>query len=345
MRRLVYLAFVMLLAVLASSCQRRGFSEHTSPVNLKIKIVTDMQFPESATIPDMVRVDLFNPQTGRVEYTDYLPATGGYIYPRPGTYNMLVYNIGTESTIVRNENDLEMVEAYTNEVSAYLKNQLKSFLETRFQMREEKAAAAGSSDEGTDSKGIPTKDPILEGNERIVNEPDYLWVSRMDNVDIPALALDEDRDITLYVEAGPVVETWEMIVKPVEGLQWVSNVKALITGQVESTYIGKVEDSKEVVTIYFEMEKDVEGKRLVGKFNTFGKNPLYLSFLSLDINIIDNLGNEHHYHFDVTEDFFDNPEFVIDVENPIVIEEPKIEGGGFSPSVSDWEDVITNIEL
>ena len=333
MRKMVYIAFMVLLVALSSSCQRRGFSEHTTAINLKLEIKTDVLHSGSISIPSMMRVDLFNPQTGQVEYTDYISAGGGYIYPRPGTYNMLVYNIGTESTIVRNENNLGTVEAYTNEVSAYLKSQMKSFLEKRYEMM-------------TKSEDEPvTKDPVLSGTEHIVNEPDYLWVGRYDALEIPALELDEEREMTIQVEAASVVETWKIELAPVEGLEWISKVSALITGQTESTYIGKNEDSDGVVTIYFEMGKDTEKKSLVGTFNTFGKNPLYSSILSLDINIIDNLGNEHHYHFDITEDFFGNDEFFIPITEPIVIEEPKVEGGGFAPSVGDWEDVRTEIEL
>lgn len=49
--------------------------------------------------------------------------------------------------------------------------------------------------------------------------------------------------------------------------------------------------------------------------------------------------------FDLTDQFFDNDEYHLIVENPIVIEEPKVEGGGFVPSVGEWEDVTTDIEL
>ena len=328
----------------ATSCQRRGFSKHTTPINLHIQVRTDVQNATNVALPDMMRVDLFNPNTGQVEYTDYISPEGGYISPAPGTYNILVYNIGTESTIVRNEKNIGTVEAYTNEVSVYIKSQIQNFLEARLLQREEKYARDSAAN-AANSMAPATKDPILEGTERIVNEPDYLWVGRMDNYTIPALALDEKREISVMMEASSVVETWKIVLKPVEGLQWVSKITALITGQTESTYIGKDEDSQGVATIYFEMQKDEDNKCIVGTFNTFGKNPLYSSFLSLDLNIIDELGDEHHYTFDITDGFFENNEFIIEVENPIVVEEPKVQGGGFQPTVGDWKDVITDIIL
>lgn len=342
MKKLTLITLLALLLAFATSCQRRGFSEHTTAINLKLDLKIDIEHAGMVSLPDMVRVDLFNLKTGEIEYTDYLPASGGYIYPRPGVYDLLVYNIGTETTIVRNESNLGTVEAYTNEISAFVKSQMQNFLASRLQLRTEKAK---NSPEDNVSKAPLTKDPILEGTERIVNEPDYLWVGRLKNLEIPALALEEEREMTILVESSSVVETWRIVVKPVEGLEWVSKVTALITGQTESTFIGPDEDSQGVATIYFEMGKDEGSKSLVGTFNTFGKNPLYSSFLSLDLNIIDNLGDGHHFHFDITEDFFNNPDFYILIEKPIVIEEPKVEGGGFKPTVGDWEDVRTDIDL
>lgn len=345
MKRFFAITLLVALVAFVTSCQRREFSEKVTPINLQLKIKTDIENSGAVEIPDMVRVDLFNTATGELEYTDYVPPQGGYIYPGPGTYDLLLYNIGTESTIIKNEDNISTVEAYTNEISAYVKSQIKGFLESRVQFRKDKAAQ-NSQNNGSGSKTPETKDPVLDGTERIVNEPDYLYVGIEEQFEVPALDIDEERDIVCVVDAHSVVETWKIIVKPVEGLQWVSKVSALITGQVESTFIGKDQDSEGVATIYFEMNKNEEEKCLVGTFNTFGKNPLYSSILSLDINIVDNLGNGHNYHFDITKDFFENNEFVIEVvDQPIVIEEPKVEGGGFSVSVNDWVEIETNITL
>ena len=343
------ICFLLILATAASSCQRRPFSENTTAVKMMLNIRTEVVHGNAGNLPEMMRIDLYDTETGKVAYTDYISPEGGYIYPRPGTYDLLVYNIDTESTLVRNTDNLSTVEAYTNEVSAYIKSQMESFLKSRVEQRKQMAAEAAAAEAGrsgdSKTKNPATKDPIIEGTERIVNEPDYLWVGELDNFEIPAVDLGYDREIRVEVDAESVVETWKINVSPVEGLQWVSSITALITGQAESTYIGKKLDSEGVATVYFEMGKDEENGVITGSFNTFGKNPLYSSFLSLDLNIIDNAGKQHHYHFDLTDQFFDNDEYYLEVEKPIVIEEPKVSGGGFAPSVGDWEDVQTDIEL
>lgn len=334
MRRLICLLLVMV--VVLAGCERRPFSHNTTAVNLKLKVKTEVNGEVVGGKPEMMRLDLFDINTGNVVYTDYISPDGGYIYPKPGKYDLLVYNIDTESTIVKNDDNIGTVEAYTNEISAYLKSQIEQFLKNRAEHYQK-----------VRTKAPLTKDPILEGTERIVNEPDHLWVGEHKGIEILAFEVGQNSEMHIEVDAHTVVENWKIKVSPVEGLQWVSSITALITGQAASTYIGQNLDSDGVVTILFSMNKDEEKGLIYGNFNTFGKNPLYSSFLSLDLNIVDNAGEQHHYHFDLTDQFFENNEFLlkVDKENPIVIEEPKVSGGGFSPTVSDWNEVKTEIEL
>ena len=337
MRRLGIICLLAVVAVLFSSCERRPFSQNNTAVNFKLNINTEINTGSKLDMPDMMRVDLFDINTGNVVYTDYISPKGGYIYPRPGKYDLLVYNIDTESTIIKNEDNIGTVEAYTNEISAYLKSQIEQFLKNRAE-HYQKAR----------TKAPLTKDPILEGTERIVNEPDHLWVGEHKGIEIPAFEIGMDNEIHLEVDAHTIVENWKIKISPVQGLKWVSSITALITGQTASTYIGQNVDSDGVVTILFPMGKDEENGMIIGSFNTFGKNPLYSSWLSLDLNIVDNMGDEHHFHFDLTDQFFENNEFTLVVDNeknPIVIEEPKVAGGGFSPTVSDWNEIKTEIQL
>ena len=67
--------------------------------------------------------------------------------------------------------------------------------------------------------------------------------------------------------------------------------------------------------------------------------------LSLDVSITDSGGNTYDLHYDITSDFLDNPERVIVIEDDISIDPPSSGGGGFDPSVEDWDDVTSDIEL
>lgn len=320
---------VMLAAVVMSalSCQRRDFAEKVTEVNLSLNVKTHVANAGEVPAPETMRVDLYDVKTGKLKYTDYIEAEGGYIHPAPGTYDMVVYNIGTEAVQIRNESDINEIEAYTSEVSAFLKGQLAQFFADIAKIKESQERSKSPAD------------------EKVIYEPDHIFVGRADEVEIPVIYEGEEREVVIEVDAHPEVETWKVTVANVKGLEYVQNVVAVISGQAESHFIGRGEDSGESVSIYFEKKKDMENKVLTGTFNTFGKHPTEKGILSLDINVTDTGGSDHHFHFDVDSHFQDNPDSHIVIDDPIEIEEPKVAGGGFAPSVDDWEDVNTDIDL
>lgn len=329
MRRKTAIIAVLLVALLAGSCQRRPFSQRTTGVDLRLRIETEIVNNADVEMPENMRVDMFDVETGDLKYTDYVGPEGGYIYPEPGMYDMVVYNIGTEATQIRNERCFDEVEAYTDDVSAFIKSQLAKFLEMRAKERSQSAVEAEE--------------------ERVVWQPDHLFVGRKLGVAVPMFLEEEGRrEIVIELEAESVVETWVVEVRPVEGTQWIDGVVSLMSGQAESTLIASGEDTENQVSVYFEMEvmdNDDGTKSLKGTFNTFGKLPHARSDLSFDLNVTDTGGNDHHFRFDVTDRFEDNEERYILIEQKIVIEEPKAGAGGFDPKVEDWEDVNTDIKL
>ena len=320
---------VMLAAVVMSalSCQRRDFAEKVTEVNLSLNVKTHVANAGEVPAPETMRVDLYDVKTGKLKYTDYIEAEGGYIHPAPGTYDMVIYNIGTEAVQIRNESDINEIEAYTSEVSAFLKGQLAQFFADIAKIKESQERSKSPAD------------------EKVIYEPDHLFVGRADEVEIPVIYEGEEREVVIEVDAHPEVETWKVTVANVKGLEYVQNVVAVISGQAESHFIGRGEDSGESVSIYFEKKKDMENKVLTGTFNTFGKHPTEKGILSLDINVTDTGGSDHHFHFDMDSHFQDNPDSHIVIDDPIEIEEPKVAGGGFAPSVDDWEDINTDIDL
>lgn len=326
MRTRMTAALVLTMAMLAASCQRRPFAEHTTEVNLALNVKTDIVINDEVPMPETMRIGLYETDGGSVQYTDYISSTGGLIHPKPGTYDLVVYNIGTESTQIRNEKSHDDIEAFTSEVSSFLKSQLGKFLEKRAQ------AQAKAEPEAKE--------------EKIVYEPDHLFVGHLRQTEIPALLEDgEDIEIHLNVDAHSVVETWNVDIPNVDGVEYVQKAVAIISGQAGSHFIGREEDSSESVSIYFEMSVDKETGVLFGKFNTFGKHPEAQSVLSLDINLTDTGGKEHHYHFDVDSDFMDNPALEIVVEDEVKVEQPTGGGGGFVPTVNDWDEVRTEINI
>ena len=90
MRRVLLTLLLPVFIILAASCQRRDFANKTTGVNVEISIDTEVDLPGGVAVPDIMRVDLYEPETGKLKYTDYISSTGGVIHPAPGNYDMIV---------------------------------------------------------------------------------------------------------------------------------------------------------------------------------------------------------------------------------------------------------------
>lgn len=345
MKRLVSLLLPLLLCTLFAGCERRPLVELTDLhyvrvyIDEELKNVTTGFYNESYArpeyeSPDVLRVTLSDPTTDRVVAERYLRDRGsdgrgnyyeGYISVKPGQYNLLAYNFGTTSSILRNEYTYAGAEAYTNEIASHLLNNLPS---------------RGS-----------------RGDERIVYDPDHLIVARCEGVNVPL----RDYIDTLRTASGDYF-TGQSIVKSyylqirVKGIQWVSSAVSLLTGIAGSARLhdgGVNEDDP--VTLYFEMRRSDDPSRtddtavIYTTFGMFGRLPDADNKLEVSFDFLTRDGRALSHEFDITPKFSE-PDAVehqwLLLDDEIEIPEPPDEpgsGGGFEPGVDDWEDVNSDI--
>lgn len=324
-RRMNWSIAAGIVAVLMVSCERRPLSDQVYNVYLDLKIEDDIvNYPldeHDEWLPERMKVNFYDPQTGTLEHEDYVKPQGGYLNVPPGNWHMIVYSFDydvQESTPVRNEGSHADMEAYTNEISDFQKGQLSQFLAMRAEM-------------------YATKNGEMP-QEKIKNQPEHLFVAREMNVEIPVQVDSDDGPFRISTTAGTVVETYTIEVHDVIGAQYISSVSAIISGMVESHFLGRNEKSDVPVSLF--MDLDVNGTSLSGKFNTFGKFPGAESeLIILDLLVTDTGGGEHLYHKDVTDQFRDNDSQHIQITDRIEVEEPENSGGGgLAPDVDDWDD-------
>ena len=328
-------AFVLLLVC---ACQRRPLETNVT-INLNLNIHLNVEVNgemETLPEPEMIRVMFFNPKTYDLVTESYLSSTRGRINLPPGKYKFIAYNFDTESTLLRNDQNYYSIEAYTNEVSKAMRSKMLNIV------RYGKSAGTKTDDEDWD-------DAIEQlQNNPIIYEPDHLFVSHQD---VEVLSINEDQ--TIEAEA----ETWKISVR-IKNEQYMASASALITGQIASNFIGLPKEEGKTdtdVTLMFDMEagSDKEDNDIVvGKFNTFGKNPSAESRLWLTIILKTIDGESLEWHRDITDEFLSlealedktiHIEEEIDIPKP---ENPGINGnGGFQPGVDDWqvEDIPINI--
>ncbi|MCQ2059242.1 MAG: DUF5119 domain-containing protein [Bacteroidaceae bacterium] len=335
--------FYILAALLIISCERRALVSVNNQTMIQVKVaaqrisnvncdIYNSHIPHPKISTEMMHVVLYDPETDRIVTETYISDTtrdasgqlivSGYVNATPGEYDVLVYNFDTESTQVRNQNSLNTVEAYTNEVQANIRTRYKS---------------------------------SVNYDEAILYEPDHIIVGTELSHIIP---YHEDIHV-IKTQALSVVDTYYLQIN-VSGLEYVSSAQALMGGMSSSNLIGtNTRNVTEPAAVYFEMQKDnVNGKDVICcTFNTFGKIDGIDSDLSVTFDVTTTDGRRVEKTFDITPIFetLDAKEhhwLILDEGYELVIDPPenpggnKVNGGGgFEPVVEDWEEEHAEICL
>ena len=263
---------VLLLAFLLSvSCHRRPLEDPANNTTLRVAVnikaimnitcdIYNEKIPVPTIEPEMMRVLFYDPTSKKIASETYISdityddegtrCLQGDISVRPGTYQMLIYNFDTESTLVRDDQTFETIEAYTDKVTSSIR---QSFL-----------GRAGE-------------------ENAIVYEPDHLVVASNEREVIPF----HEGVHVVKTDATSIVETYYLQIK-VDGLQYVSSARAVLTGMVGSNRFGRNERvTSTPVSLYFTLQKsDDKGVDVLATvFNTFGRIEDITNCLSVTFDI------------------------------------------------------------
>ena len=297
-------------------------------LKLDIDVKVDIEVDTVIPTPEYMKVNFYSMDNAGLNYAEFVGPLGGPISTPPGTYVMLIYNFGTEYIQIRNEGNINTIEAFTSDITAAKGAALRSFISSK------RAGEATEADEPEEPQG-----PIIYA-------PDHLLVTR-ETVVIPDMT-NENRKVTVYATVSDVVETYAFEVPNVKGTEYIQSVEAFVTNQSRSSFFGRPEVSNEPATIWFPVGVNREKGYLFTVFNTFGKLPgESRSFLHMLITNTE--GQQVHVTTDIT-DQFDHPdpdrEHIIVIDQEIVVPPPSGgEGGGIAPTVDPWDEENTDVPI
>lgn len=337
MRKIIQI-LALSLTFFMTSCQMRDLVDMDN--RTKVSVIVDIDAVPNVTCdiynekvvppkiePQAMHVIFFDDKTDKVAAESFINDISydehgkriltGNVSILPGNYKMLIYDFSTEATVVDNYYVWDECRAYTNEISPVLKKSLLS----------------------------KADDKIIE-EAFIVYEPDHLVVASNENEYVPY----HESIHSIEVEASSVVESYYLQIK-VEGLEYVSNAQAILSGMVNSN---KITSNTRVVepqaTIWFDLEKsDDEGIPVICTvFNTFGRIEGSHNELEVTFDIKTHDGRTIQKTFDISDRFL-TPECIehhwILLEETITIDPPVSTGGAFMPEVEDWEEVNKEIYI
>lgn len=340
-RFLVYVTMAAVLLIFSAGCRRIPLYDRSTRVDIIIdldreldhdivmsvdkpleKIYTDKI---EGVVPAHYEVLVYDTVTDELVSSNIVGEKGGSLSIFPGTYHLVIYSFGTESTQQKDLHNRNTANAFTTDITVSKGEVIKSKINE------------------------PASEPVSKGYEDdpVINEPDHLYTSNEMDVTIDAFTGGEQA-VTIHTTVSTILDVYSLEVLNIKGAENIEKVEAFVTGQILSNYFGRPERDSSPATVYVDMSVDVENSRLYTVFNTFGKLPGEQNKIFLDITVTDSGGGQYRYVYDVT-DQFDDPgnedhQLIIDGE---IIDIPKAEhgGGGFRPEIDEWEREDIDVPL
>lgn len=336
MKNLCRYLLVLSAVLLAAACERRPLVDPDGQTEFRVRIITEginnvtcnlynpNLTPQTIT-SDMVRLLIYDP-TGEQLITqafasDKTVEEGVEVLSRrvdvpAGNYRVLGYNFDLGDTHFEHEERFSTLRAFTPEISEQLYARV-----------------------GSRAEEIGT----------IYYEPEHVLVARERDLQLKATG---DLQV-VEMDATSVVDTYYIQIR-ISGMEYLAqsaNGLAVLSGLSPSNLIGDdTPNHEESSAIYFEMLKSTDERIteenkdvLCAQFNTFGKIPAQPSSLQITLAVLSRDGTKHEKVVDMTpifetEDARERHWLLID-EVWEIPEPVDPEGGGFSPTVDDWEDV------
>lgn len=332
--RRVLCVLPLLLIIVVAGCRRRPLEDPDYLTSVRVKVdvsgisnvtcdIYNDKIPVQTIEPSAMHVLFFEKERNVVASENYITEVSvaedgsrivsGEIQLAPGVYRMLIYDFGTDETLVRNFYSWDEAEAYTEPVPTGISNSFST-------------------------KGETAQD--------ILTEPEHLVVARDSDRKIPY----HEGVYTVYAEARSVVESWYLQIK-VDGIEYVSSAQAVISGMVGANLIAtdtRVTDPE--ASLWFRLRKsDDKGAPVIcAVFNTFGRIEDSRNNLEVTFDIAVKDGGNVRKTYDIsglflTENAVRHHWLLLD--ETIKVEPPKNAGGAFDPKVDDWDDESQDIEI
>ena len=312
------LAGVAALSLL-TGCEHEDLCyDHSHVVSLQV-IFDWRQAPEAD--PASMSLYLFPKSGGEVLRYEFIGRDGGQIVVPIGSYDAVCLNSDTEGMSYRNTERFETFEVTTH-TTELLTRRL-----TELGVRSDTAPRA----EGT-------------GNERISLPADMLWSGSLRDI---ALA-ETDVEPTITLTPAVSVCHYRVEITDAENVKYVKGLSASLSSLSGGVAPASGRMASERVTLPFTMQASADYTTLSGELLTFGHCPDTEGMHTLIVYALLDDGNKIAYTCDtseVTRQIHEapDPRNVVIRLSGLPLPEPIPGGGGFQPSVDEWEEVGVDI--
>lgn len=318
-----------------------------------VKVRVDFDFTQLEKEPSAMRV-LFYPiqedGTTGVPYIFDVTGSGGYANVPEGDFKVLAYNVDTE-------NILEVDDTYFD-----LFRLTTACTDVEVEIDEPSNSRESSFARSIFGTKLPRSSE--EGSFKLYDEPEYTCrcYTALFHVD-PTISVVTDiygntekvaeaKD-QLIMTAETAVCTLKFDVKGIQGLPRANYVRATLSGISASYQMGDGRCSDEEGMVAFECQIDKDNEIVHGKVHVWGFKPFGKADSRQFLNIyIWATGGNFYFTNEITDELTEaikeaenRKEISIEIITDLDITQGVVGNSGFDPSVSDWEEINTNISM
>lgn len=334
---------IMLAAVLAPSCLRRELDIESDA--MRVILENDFSAPlgggipvtESKgyhAIPYHFEIGAYD-AAGNLAYQDFCDTYGGIIHGEPGRYDMYACSLDGYAIDFDGQESLSTYHVAGREADSETK---RMFLVCR--------DAAGR-DTLSDRSPVRTKSEtglLDDDNVLVIKEPDGVYAGVLEDLDIPIMTVSDDM-FTFTMQTRFAICRGKIIVTGITHADYLGSVQVYLTGLAAGRRLVEgIPDEKMAVQSFY--ADTIAESRIVGVFNHLGVpegegEPMVAYILLSDTN-----DGKYLFSANVTAQVLSQGEdFVVEINVPFDVPEPKVGGGGFQPTVGDWDVVLVEVPL
>lgn len=310
-------AAVVLLA--ATACEHKELCldhAHTADV----QVIFDWKNAPSAS-PESMSLYLFPANGGEVLRYEFTDPDGGTVRVPVGSYAAICLNSDTENV-------------------SYDGTERKTTFEVTTRTAD---LLSGLSLLGVRTDGAP-RAPGTE-DERIALAPDMLWSDEAEGIVL--VQTSATQTIRLYPQQS--VSTYTVEIRNALNLKYVSGLSGSLSSLAGGLLPGVGCDvvCEECVTIPFEAAVSDDKTVVTGGLLTFGHCPSGRNTHTLTVYAVLADDSKWYYTYDVTDQIHSAPDQrnVHIVLDGLPLPKPIVNGGGFQPTVDEWQSVDIDIEM
>lgn len=252
-------------------------------------------------LPLNVQVQFYKTETHELVKDVVVDAKGGAVSIEPGSYDLLIYSLATKATSVEGKT-----------------------------LNGKRAATQ-----------ITHREYDIGGYRDVITEPDYLYIARIENVEV--LPAKKDMHAVTYASAlaSSILNTYTFEMTDVEGMEYIAEYELFLTSQEGRSFLWEPREGNLPGALKLNAWYDSKKRRIYSIFNTFGRYKDYKEKVKVVLVARNTAGNQYIFDFDVTEQF-DNPDNIgqsIVVDQHVNIPDDG-SNGGFAPEVNPWSEPV-----